>query len=87
MQKQKTRKAGAKLFLGRLRCGFKKGHTKVCVDKGHSRLAPGRALHPPWRFLDCGSSLAQSDGVLNPLANKKNRKKISKTLDKKVRIG
>jgi hypothetical protein len=30
----------------------------VCVDKGHSRLAPGGALHPPWEyFINCGSSL------------------------------
>jgi hypothetical protein len=48
LQKQKNYKAGAKLFLGRLRCGFKKGQAKACVDKCHSRLAPGRALHPPW---------------------------------------
>jgi hypothetical protein len=51
MQKQKSLKAGAKPFLGRLRCGFKKGQARTCVDKSHSRLAPGRVLHPPWEYF------------------------------------
>ena len=42
---KKSQGRRANPFLGRLRCVCKKGHAKACVDKCHSRLAPGRGLH------------------------------------------
>jgi hypothetical protein len=47
---KKTARRVQSSFWG-ARCGFKKGQAKAVVDKGHSRLAPGRALHPPWEYF------------------------------------